>query len=290
MYGKKLTQSNYIYLLREREFVRSDENVYKIGRTSQDPGKRFASYPKDSEILLVKSTDNCKEKETALLSIFRTKYTPRKDIGAEYFQGNVNDMIKTIETALVERKVIRCEFCRITIPSRFAGAQFCCGNIYHYHCIDQIRKCTTCKKECTPLKLYITDIRLTTMFRISNMVQHTDTLEDADVVAVFGDKSNGSSVNQAYRSLMMKKLTYLFIDPFYSKTDRMFFYELNEMCAETIKEDVFYHIFHCFRLVRIENNQATVRDTVLIYEPYLETATTWNELTEVYDDDIFKAI
>ena len=41
----------YIYLLQEREFRKTKEKIYKLGKTKQQHTKRFAQYPKDSILL-----------------------------------------------------------------------------------------------------------------------------------------------------------------------------------------------------------------------------------------------
>ena len=86
----------YIYLLQEREFIRSGENVYKIGRTSHHPNQRLGKYPKDSELHIIVSVNDDLESENILLKIFRKKFTRRSDIGAEYFQGDVKIMKEII--------------------------------------------------------------------------------------------------------------------------------------------------------------------------------------------------
>lgn len=37
--------TNYIYLLQEREFIKTNENVYKVGMTKKENHKRFNQYP-----------------------------------------------------------------------------------------------------------------------------------------------------------------------------------------------------------------------------------------------------
>ena len=43
---------NYIYLLKEREFVKTEENIYKVGRTERENLTRFNQYPNGSVLLL----------------------------------------------------------------------------------------------------------------------------------------------------------------------------------------------------------------------------------------------
>ena len=87
---------HYIYLLREREFVRLNEHCYKIGRTSQNPSKRFEGYPKGSEIIMYIAVDNSIIAEKNLLTFFKKEFNQKKDYGAEYFSGDKNEMIKAI--------------------------------------------------------------------------------------------------------------------------------------------------------------------------------------------------
>ena len=42
---------NFIYIIKIREFVNNNQNIYKIGRTTQDNLKRFNNYPKGSILL-----------------------------------------------------------------------------------------------------------------------------------------------------------------------------------------------------------------------------------------------
>lgn len=48
--GLEMTQKNsgVVYLLREREFIKTKENIYKIGKT-RDISNRMKQYPNDSE-------------------------------------------------------------------------------------------------------------------------------------------------------------------------------------------------------------------------------------------------
>jgi len=87
---------NYIYLLQEREFLKTNETIYKIGKTTQMNYDRFKQYPNGSVLLYQTICDNCHTLEKELLSIFKNKFKHRKDIGNEYFEGNYKDMIDII--------------------------------------------------------------------------------------------------------------------------------------------------------------------------------------------------
>jgi len=92
-------ESEGIYLLREREFIRLNEDIYKIGR-SKHIKTRMNSYPKGSVIELMIGCKNSIQCEKDLLDIFRNKFIQHREYGAEYFEGNKLDMINTITTYL----------------------------------------------------------------------------------------------------------------------------------------------------------------------------------------------
>ena len=86
----------YIYVLIEREFIKTNEKIYKIGYTKQKKGKRFANYPKNSKILYYSIVINVKKIERMIIDIFKKKFLQQLDIGIEYFKGNSDIMINTV--------------------------------------------------------------------------------------------------------------------------------------------------------------------------------------------------
>ena len=97
--------SNSIYLIQEREFINSGENVYKIGKTKQDNLKRFKQYPKGSKLLLQQICDDCDKLEKELIADFKNKFIHRKDIGNEYFEGDYKEMLKDIHNKITNNVV-----------------------------------------------------------------------------------------------------------------------------------------------------------------------------------------
>ncbi len=97
--------SNYIYLLQEREFITTNQKVYKPGKTKQENLQRFNQYPKGSKLLLQQACDDCDILETELIRDFKNKYTHRKDIGNEYFEGDYNNMIKDINNKITNNVI-----------------------------------------------------------------------------------------------------------------------------------------------------------------------------------------
>ena len=91
-----MTSINYIYLLQEREFIKTNENIYKLGKTKQENLKRLYNYPNGTQLIIQMICNDCDIIERQLLNIFTDKYIIQKDIGNEYFKGNYNDMIADI--------------------------------------------------------------------------------------------------------------------------------------------------------------------------------------------------
>lgn len=82
----------YVYLICEREFI--GKNVYKVGKTIQDPTDRMKAYPKGSVLICAMNVNNCHVQEKKLKRIFKQQFKQRTDIGIEYFEGDMNSMLK----------------------------------------------------------------------------------------------------------------------------------------------------------------------------------------------------
>ena len=93
----------YIYLIREREFVNSDEQVYKIGRTT-NVKNRMNQYPKDSQVILITPVTDSVWYETQLIKIFEERFERavcgdnETVVGNEYFKGDLDEMVYIINT------------------------------------------------------------------------------------------------------------------------------------------------------------------------------------------------
>ena len=92
--------SHYIYLLQEREFIKTKENVYKVGRTEKENHSRFNQYPKGSVLLFQMICNDCKNIERQIIKLFKEKFIRKKDIGNEYFEGNFQLMIDIIYSTI----------------------------------------------------------------------------------------------------------------------------------------------------------------------------------------------
>jgi hypothetical protein len=95
---------NYIYLLQEREFIKTKENIYKVGMSQKENHKRFNQYPKGSILLFQMICNNCKNIEKCLIKIFKDNFKLRNDIGNEYFEGDYKSMIDIIYSTIKNEK------------------------------------------------------------------------------------------------------------------------------------------------------------------------------------------
>lgn len=97
---------NYIYLIQEREFFVSNQNVYKIGKTKQDNMKRLKDYPKGSNLILYIKCKDCDKIEIQLINDFIKKYKHRRDIGNEYFECDVNQITYDIFNCIHSQNIL----------------------------------------------------------------------------------------------------------------------------------------------------------------------------------------
>jgi T5orf172 domain len=91
----------FIYIIREREFIRLEENVFKIGRTGRPVGERLCEYPKGSMPYYFEKVNNCQNVEQLLLNKLISvphQFKHRKDIGYEYFEGNIDQLISIVKS------------------------------------------------------------------------------------------------------------------------------------------------------------------------------------------------
>jgi len=86
----------YIYLLQEREFVRTKENIYKVGMTTQENLKRFCGYRGGYILLFQMCCKNAKTIEKKIIKLFKDTFTHEKKLGNETFSGDYKSMIDKI--------------------------------------------------------------------------------------------------------------------------------------------------------------------------------------------------
>jgi hypothetical protein len=96
----QIKNPNYIYLLQEREFVKSNKPIYKLGKSKQENVSRIRQYPKGSVLYYQTICIDCDSKETELIRLFNEKYTKHPEIGNEYFEGDYNEMLNDIKISI----------------------------------------------------------------------------------------------------------------------------------------------------------------------------------------------
>jgi hypothetical protein len=94
--GPDPTGPGYIYLIVEREFVRSGEPVFKAGRAANVIA-RFKQYPKGSQLISVSFCTNMLQTENEVLAALAAAFNRRTDIGREYFQGDKHAVITLVQ-------------------------------------------------------------------------------------------------------------------------------------------------------------------------------------------------
>jgi hypothetical protein len=90
-----------LYIIQLRESVRLCEDVYKIGK-SKKMHNRIKNYPKGSKIIMVIEVDDCNICEKNVIKYFKMKFKQRRDLGNEYFQGNINEMVNYYKSICIK--------------------------------------------------------------------------------------------------------------------------------------------------------------------------------------------
>jgi hypothetical protein len=101
--------TEYIYLVQPREFIKTKENIYKIGKTKQENLKRICGYSNGTKLICQFESKDCDIAERELIKLFKEKYELQKDIGNEYFKGNCNDMRDDIFNYIRDENIIEFE-------------------------------------------------------------------------------------------------------------------------------------------------------------------------------------
>lgn len=103
----KQSITNYIYLIHEREFIRTSEDIYKVGMSRQPNLDRFNNYPKGSILLFQMECTDCRFVESIVLQVFKDKFYKCFFYGNEYFKGDKKSMIDIIHLIITYESQIR---------------------------------------------------------------------------------------------------------------------------------------------------------------------------------------
>jgi len=92
----------HLYMIHEREFKNSGDEVYKIGRTTEIKG-RMPKYPKASVLVTCTYCEtNINRVERRLINTFKEAFIHETQYGSEYFRGDRKRMIITFNAVLLE--------------------------------------------------------------------------------------------------------------------------------------------------------------------------------------------
>ena len=85
---------SYCYIIHVREFIKTGESIYKIGRTTQPKDKRLSQYPKGSIEKIKQHVSDCVKCEQEIKRVFDKKFKNCRDVGREYYEGDYAEMEK----------------------------------------------------------------------------------------------------------------------------------------------------------------------------------------------------
>ncbi len=91
---------NCNYICITREFINSKQSIYKLGKSSNFE-QRKKSYPKGTQFKYVMESPHMSLVENHAITLFKTLFKHRPDIGREYFEGDFNSM-KRFMDCLIE--------------------------------------------------------------------------------------------------------------------------------------------------------------------------------------------
>ena len=86
----------FLYVIHLREFVNARQDVWKVGRT-RELQRRLSQYPKGSRPIASNAVDYPVTAEAALLAALRLRFRCRRDIGAEYFECPLPDLLDVFD-------------------------------------------------------------------------------------------------------------------------------------------------------------------------------------------------
>lgn len=98
--GRDRFRGQYVYLLKEREFIQASKNVIKAGGTICMV-QRSQQYPQGSLVLGCFRVTNYRDAERSLLAALARSFIPRRDIGREYFEGDERRIAHVFANAVI---------------------------------------------------------------------------------------------------------------------------------------------------------------------------------------------
>lgn len=221
----------FIYLVHTREFINSDQNIYKIGRT-RNLTRRLKSYPKGSQCLFSIQTNDEINDERNLIDIFKYSFIQRLDIGKEYFEGNIDKMMNIIENNLNEMHNVQSYVAPINITKKKIYKCDKCDKIFkqksHYEV--HINKKYPCEK----------------MNSIENLIQQK------------------KIINEENMKIYIKNRICIYCDKKFARKENVMYHLKNSCCKNKKIKDKNDFIFHDLKNLREQNTQIREQNKILI--------------------------
>jgi hypothetical protein len=86
--------SGYIYLFQTKEFVVTNQPIYKFGKTTKLNHGALEEHPVGTRVIFQIICDDCHVLEKKINSLFTVNYVPKKRNERGYFRGNHNGMFE----------------------------------------------------------------------------------------------------------------------------------------------------------------------------------------------------
>jgi hypothetical protein len=90
-------KNGFIYILREIKYEDNNDNIYRIGKISNDFTNILKKNNFDYKIYKYWKCKNLKNIDTIIHSIFNMRFIKKNKIGRKYYEGDIDEMILTIE-------------------------------------------------------------------------------------------------------------------------------------------------------------------------------------------------
>ena len=94
------SNEQHIYCLIEREFIKTKETIYKIGKSTK-LFKRLEHYPKGSRVIAFAKVNDCNKAEEELLASLDKEVKRAPEIGREYYNCNLPDLLRIFHTVAI---------------------------------------------------------------------------------------------------------------------------------------------------------------------------------------------
>ena len=109
----------YCYLIKEREFVKTGESIYRIGKSSFGYKHRIAKCPKNSVVFVIAKVYDCNISLKNIIKHFNKLFKKRTDLGKHCYQGDINSIIRAFNNVAYSKEPIADVVCKVNVNNAF---------------------------------------------------------------------------------------------------------------------------------------------------------------------------